>query len=149
MRAVVTRVSEASVVIEGETVAKIRRGLLVLVGIAGDDTTADIDYIVGKVMNLRVFEDGCDKMNLSLDDVKGGLIVVSNFTVMGNCIKGRRPSFTGAGSPADAKLLYENLEECFKRAKGDTGFGRFGADMQVHSTNDGPVTLLLDSRKIF
>lgn len=145
MRAVVTRVSEASVKIDGEIVGAIGKGFLILLGVGPDDTPADCKKLAEKILSLRIFTDENDKMNLSLQDVSGQVLVVSQFTLYGNVRKGRRPSFTGAADPSLAIPLYEQfLSECDR-----LGFapqhGRFGADMKVASVNDGPVTLVIDS----
>lgn len=145
MRAVVTRVSSASVAIGGECVGSIGKGFLILLGVGPADTEAQCRYLAEKVLSLRVFEDAQGKMNLSLEAVGGQVLVVSQFTLYGNCRKGRRPSFTGAADPALGEAMYRRfLDIC-----GELGYppqhGRFGADMQVESVNDGPVTLILDT----
>ena len=145
MRAVVTRVKSASVAIAGETVGSIGQGFLILLGIAPEDTAAHCRKLADKLLGLRVFCDENGKMNRSLTDVGGSVLVVSQFTLYADCRHGRRPSFTGAAVPEIAVPLYEQfLEECSMR-----GFapqhGEFGADMLVASENDGPVTLLLDT----
>ena len=145
MRAVVTRVSSASVAIEGRTVGQIGRGYLVLLGVGPRDTEAVSLRLAEKVCSLRVFTDEDDKMNLGLDDVGGGVLVVSQFTLYGDCKKGRRPSFTGAALPDRAIPLYE----AFLARCASLGYppqhGEFGASMEVASVNDGPVTLVLDT----
>ncbi|MGL6173631.1 MAG: D-aminoacyl-tRNA deacylase [Cellulosilyticaceae bacterium] len=148
MRAVVQRVSHASVTIEGVQVADIECGLLVLVGIKADDTEKDMEYIISKVLGLRIFEDEADKMNLSVRDIKGEVLIVPNFTLYGNATKGMRPSFVASGSPAEALIKYNRLIEKF--AEQDVPFktGQFQTDMKVNLLNDGPVTILLDSSKI-
>ena len=149
MRAVLQRVSSASVTVDGRRVGAIDRGLVVLLGVAQGDGPADRDYIVGKISELRVFPDEAGKMNLSVSEAGGGLLVVSQFTVCGDVRKGRRPSFDGAAPPADARLLYDDTV----RALRDTGLpvetGEFQATMQLALVNDGPVTILLDSRRTF
>lgn len=149
MRAVIQRVSNASVEVEGKQVAAIGRGLLALVSFAPDDTEADLSYMASKISELRVFEDAEGKMNLSVRDVGGELLVVPNFTIHADCRRGRRPSFSAAAPPQ----LAANLFEEFVSALAGTGItvrrGVFGAHMHVTLTNDGPVTLLLDSRKLF
>lgn len=148
MRAVVQRVNHASVTIEGVQVGEIARGLLVLIGIKADDTDQDMDYIINKVLGLRIFEDEADKMNLSVRDIKGEVLIVPNFTLYGNATKGMRPSFVASGSPAEALVKYNRLIE--KLGEQDVPFktGQFQADMKVSLINDGPVTILLDSSKI-
>ncbi len=148
MRAVVTRVRSAKVEIDGRSICEIGNGLLVLLAVAQGDEQADIDYIVEKTLNLRIFEDAEEKMNLSLKDVGAQLLLVSNFTLMGDCRKGRRPSFIGAGSPSEALPIYDRAVDAFKNSYPDVKTGQFQADMQVFSCNDGPVTLILDSKKI-
>ena len=148
MRAVLTRVRSASVTIDGEVTGKIGQGFLILLGVGPEDTEAHCKYLAEKALGLRVFEDENEKMNLSLTDVGGEVLVVSQFTLYGNCRKGRRPSFAGAAGPELGNRLYEQfLTECEK-----LGFppqhGRFGADMQVESVNDGPVTLILDTEQL-
>ena len=147
MRVVVQRVSEASVSVEGKVTGNIAGGLLVLLGITHSDTQKDAAYLVQKVLNLRVFEDQTGKMNSSLVDVSKGLLVVSQFTLYGDCRKGNRPSFVDAAKPDHAKPLYEYfLHECAKKIP-DVQSGIFGAHMDVLLHNDGPVTILLDSSR--
>ena len=148
MRAVLTRVKSASVIIDGETVGKIGRGFLILLGVGPNDTEKECRYLAEKALGLRVFEDENSKMNLGLDSIGGEVLVVSQFTLYGNCRKGRRPSFTDAAPPALGEELYEQfLAEC--EALGyPPQHGRFGADMQVESVNDGPVTLILDTDQL-
>ncbi|MBR4435477.1 MAG: D-tyrosyl-tRNA(Tyr) deacylase [Clostridia bacterium] len=148
MRAVVQRVKKASVRIDGNTVGAIDAGLLVLVGIEADDCDADIDYIIKKCTQLRIFEDGEGKMNLSALDLGLSALVVSQFTLHGDARKGNRPSFILAAPPETAVPIYEKTLERF-REKLHTQAGVFGADMQVELINDGPVTILLDSKKLF
>ncbi|WP_163193962.1 D-aminoacyl-tRNA deacylase [Clostridium thermarum] len=149
MRAVVQRVSSSSVKVEGKIVGEIAQGLMVLLGISKEDTVDDVIYIKDKLVNLRIFEDSEEKMNLSLKDVNGELLIVSQFTLYGECRKGRRPNFMAALSGKEAEKLYNTfVEECKKEiSKVETGI--FGAMMDVHLVNDGPVTLLLDSKKNF
>jgi len=149
MRAVVQRVSRAKVTVEGEVTGEIGSGSLILLGVAAKDTEADADYLVEKVLNLRIFEDGDGKMNLSLLDVKGGLLVVSQFTLYGDTRRGRRPSFIDAAPPEQANRLYEYFVAKARAQLGDVGTGRFQAMMDVELVNDGPVTIILDSEKTF
>jgi D-tyrosyl-tRNA(Tyr) deacylase len=149
MRAVVQRVTSATVKVEGKLVGEIGNGLLVLLGVAGDDTEEDANYLIDKTVNLRIFNDPQGKMNLSLLEVGGALLVVSQFTLYGDARRGRRPSYTDAAEPEKANTLYEY----FVRQARDKGLkvetGVFQAMMQVGLVNDGPVTILLDSRKNF
>ena len=148
MRAVLTRVKSASVTIGGTVHGKIGQGFLILLGVGPNDTEKECRYLAEKALGLRVFEDENGKMNVSLADVGGQVLVVSQFTLYGNCRKGRRPSFTEAAPPDLGNRLYEQfLKDC-----ADLGFppqhGQFGADMQVESINDGPVTLILDTDQL-
>jgi D-tyrosyl-tRNA(Tyr) deacylase len=149
MRAVVTRVASAEVRVNGNVVGSIGRGLLVLAGVEKDDTPVDAGFVASKVKGLRVFEDSEGKMNLSVEDVGGGVLAVSQFTLLGDCRKGRRPSFVQAGEPGSAKELFEELVRRLQESGLTVETGEFGAHMEVESVNDGPVTLLLDSRKVF
>lgn len=149
MRAVVQRVSQASVKVEEQIVGAIERGLLVLLGIGVDDTQADVDYLAEKIVGLRIFEDPAGKMNLSLADVGGAMLVVSQFTLWGDCRKGKRPGFTDAAPPETAVLLYEAFVAAVTKQGIGTATGTFRAHMAVELVNDGPVTLLVDSRKLF
>jgi D-tyrosyl-tRNA(Tyr) deacylase len=149
MRAVVQRVTSAAVTVEGRTVGSIGHGLLVFVGVEKHDTPADAEYIAGKVSALRVFEDEARHMNRSVHDVGGAVLVVSQFTLAADCRKGRRPSFDDAAAPAVAKPLYEEVVSMLKAGGLTVATGEFQATMQVSLVNDGPVTLLLDSRKTF
>jgi len=149
MRAVVQRVSQARVTVDGAPVGAIERGLLVYVGVANEDGPADVQYIAAKVRELRVFEDEAGKMNRSLTDAGGAVLVVSQFTLCGDCRKGRRPSFDGAAPPALARALYEDVVRALREAGVPVETGSFQAHMAVESANDGPVTLLLDSGKTF
>ena len=146
MRAVVQRVSEAAVTAGGDTVGRIGPGLLVLLGVGHGDQPGDGDYLADKIVNLRIFEDASGKMNRSLLDEGGGMLVVSQFTLLGDCRKGRRPSFTGAAAPETAEALYRGFVESVKRCGVAVATGRFGAMMAVHLVNNGPVTLILESR---
>ena len=150
MRAVVQRVSRASVTVDTRITGAIDRGLLVFLGAGAGDTDEDLRYIVDKVVNLRIFPDDAGKMNRSVLDIGGGVLVVSQFTLYGDVRQGRRPAFTGALEPAAAKALYERSLDAI-RATGVTRVeaGEFAADMKVDLLNDGPVTILLDSRKLF
>ncbi|MBC5997577.1 D-tyrosyl-tRNA(Tyr) deacylase [Romboutsia ilealis] len=149
MRAVVQRVSSSKVTVEGQVTGEINKGLLVLLGVTHEDTSKDVDYIIDKTLNLRIFEDENEKMNLSLKDIGGELLVVSQFTLYGDCRKGRRPSFSTAARPEHATPLYEEFIERVKAEGINVGTGQFGAHMMVDLTNDGPVTILLDSSKSF
>lgn len=145
MRAVVQRVKESSVIIEGQSVATIGQGLMVLLGVARNDSEKEADFLAEKISNLRIFEDKNEKMNLSLLDKGGQMLVVSQFTLLGNCRKGRRPSYVDAAEPDMANALYEYFIEKV-RAKGiDVQSGRFRAKMDVHLINAGPVTLVVES----
>jgi D-tyrosyl-tRNA(Tyr) deacylase len=145
MRVVLDRVSRAAVVIDGETVGAIERGLLVLLGVAPTDTPEDARWLAAKVAGLRIFNDEAGKMNQSVADVGGAVLVVSQFTLYGDCRKGRRPSFIGAAAPEVAVPLYEAFVNGLRALGLPTATGRFGAMMQVELVNDGPVTLLLET----
>jgi D-tyrosyl-tRNA(Tyr) deacylase len=146
MKAVVQRVSESSVTIDNEVAGKIGAGLLVLLGVAVEDTEKEADYLAEKIINLRIFSDENGKMNLSLRDVGGEMLVVSQFTLLGDCRKGRRPSFIAAAGPEMGNALYAYFVD-YMRQKGITvATGRFGAMMDVSLVNDGPVTLILESK---
>lgn len=145
MRVVVQRVSHASVTIDGEVVGQIGRGLLVLVGINKTDGEAEITFLADKLVNLRIFPDDDDKMNRSLMDIQGELLVVSQFTLYGDCRKGRRPSFIDAAGPDHAIPVYERFVARLRESGLNVETGRFGANMQVDLQNDGPVTLIIDS----
>ena len=149
MRAVVQRVLRAQVSVEGQTVGAIQRGFLVLLGVAADDTRNDSLALAQKIVTLRVFEDEQGKMNLSLAQVGGKMLVVSQFTLLGDCRKGRRPSFDLAARPETARDLYEVFVQAVGAAGIETATGRFQEHMLVELANDGPVTLLLDSRRAF
>jgi D-aminoacyl-tRNA deacylase len=144
--AVVQRVISSNVTINESVVAAIGRGLNVLLGVAGGDTEKDAEYLASKVVNLRIFEDDAGKMNRSLLDMGGQMLVVSQFTLLGDCRKGRRPSFIHAAEPDQAQLLYQHFVACVSQLGIRTQTGRFGAMMQVDIANDGPVTLLVHSR---
>ena len=148
MRAVLTRVKSASVAIDGEVVGKIGKGFLILLGVGPEDDESHCKYLAEKALGLRIFEDENGKMNLGLSDVDGQVLVVSQFTLYGNCRKGRRPSFTEAAGPELGNRLYEQfLKECASLGY-EPQHGQFGADMQVESVNDGPVTLILDTQQL-
>ncbi|WP_066647557.1 D-aminoacyl-tRNA deacylase [Christensenella timonensis] len=149
MRAVVQRVKNASVTVEGNTISSIGTGLLVLVGISRDDTRRDMEYIADKCLNLRVFEDADDIMNLSLMDIEGELLLVSQFTLYGDARKGRRPSYIHAAPPDVARDMFAECVEIFRQKWPKIQTGQFRAMMDVSLINDGPVTILLDSKKEF
>lgn len=149
MRAVVQRVRESSVAIDGNVVGQCGHGLMVLIGVEVGDTEKDLAYIADKVPNLRIFEDEAGKMNLSLMDLGGQILAISQFTLLGDARGGRRPSFTAAARPDTAVPMYEALVEKWRSLGIHVETGEFGADMQVSLINDGPVTILLDSRRIF
>ncbi|OQX63323.1 MAG: D-tyrosyl-tRNA(Tyr) deacylase [Desulfococcus sp. 4484_241] len=145
MRAVIQRVRKSSVTVDGETVGAIGRGLLVLLGVAQGDDVSDADFLANKITGLRIFEDGDGKMNRSLIDVGGEMLVVSQFTLLGDCRKGRRPSFTGAAEPHKAETLYQYFVNAVSGHGIRVATGRFGAMMEVALVNDGPVTFVVDS----
>lgn len=149
MRAVVQRVSSSRVTVDDIVTGEINQGLLVLLGVTHEDTSKDVDYIIDKVLNLRIFEDENGKMNLSLKDIGGELLIVSQFTLYGDCRKGRRPGFSDAARPEVAIPLYEEFIEKARKQDIKVGTGKFGADMMVDIVNNGPVTILLDSEKKF
>ena len=148
MRAVLTRVTSASVTIDGQIVGQIGKGFLILLGVGPEDTEEKCRYLAEKALSLRVFEDENGKMNLGLDQVGGQVLVVSQFTLYGNCRKGRRPSFTDAAGPELGNRLYERFLEICAELGYPPQHGRFGADMKVASVNDGPVTLILDTDQL-
>lgn len=151
MRAVIQRVSRAAVTatVDGERIGAIGPGLVVLLGIHREDQQTDLDWLVDKIIHLRVFADGEGKMNRSLLDTGGAMLIVSQFTLLGDCRKGRRPGYSQAAGPQRAEALYEAFIEAVQKHGIQTATGRFQADMAVELVNDGPVTLLLDSVKIF
>ena len=149
MRAVVQRVTSSSVSVDGKIIGEIGLGFNVLIGISKGDNLEDLKYIKDKVINLRVFQDENDKMNLSLLDVKGEILVISQFTLYGDCRKGRRPNFMEAQGGDEALKLYEEFLELLKTSDLKVESGEFGADMKVQINNDGPVTILLDSKRNF
>ena len=148
MRAVLTKVTSASVTIDGQVVGRIGKGFLILLGVGPNDTEKECRYLAEKALGLRVFEDENGKMNLGLDAVGGEVLVVSQFTLYGNCRKGRRPSFVGAAGPELGEALYEKFLACCEALGYPPQHGRFGADLQVASVNDGPVTLILDTDQL-
>ncbi len=148
MRAVLTRVNSASVTIDSQVVGKIGKGFLILLGVGPEDTEAECRYLAEKALGLRIFEDENGKMNLGLDAVDGQVLVVSQFTLYGNCRKGRRPSFAGAAGPELGNTLYEKFLSVCAELGYPPQHGQFGADMQVESVNDGPVTLILDTDQL-
>lgn len=147
MKAVIQRVSEASVVVDGAELGRINTGYMVLLGMGAGDTDEDMKYIADKIINLRVFSDENDKMNLSLADVDGEMLVISQFTLYGDCSHGRRPYFGGAMNPSEAEPMYERFIEYVRSQGVHVETGEFGADMKVSLTNDGPVTIILESGK--
>ncbi len=151
MRAVVQRVSHCSVTVDGQITGKINTGLLVLLGVSANDTQKDLDYIVDKVLNMRIFCDENDKMNLSVQDIKGDIMAVSQFTLYGDVRKGRRPSFSTSAPAEIAKDWYDKFVETLRKVyiESNIATGIFQADMKVELLNDGPVTILLDSEKLF
>jgi len=148
MRAVLTRVNSASVTIDGQVVGSIGKGFLILLGVGPEDDETTCRYLAEKALGLRIFEDENGKMNLGLSDVGGEVLVVSQFTLYGNCRKGRRPSFTDAAGPELGNALYEKFLACCEELGYPPQHGRFGADMKVASVNDGPVTLSLDTDQL-
>lgn len=149
MRAVVQRVKSASVTVDGKRVSEIGAGVLIFLGVAHEDTTTELEYIANKVANLRIFEDAAGKMNCSLLETGGAALVVSQFTLYGDCRKGRRPSFINAARPEVANALYEQFITALEKHNVPTQGGTFQAMMDVQLINDGPVTILLDSAKQF
>ena len=149
MRAVIQRVSRAQVRVDGEVVGTIGAGFLALIGVEDGDGQADVDYLVEKVSGLRVFEDQQGKMNRALSDVGGEILAVSQFTLLGDCRKGRRPSFTSAARPEQADALVQQVVSALQARGHRVATGRFRAEMEVELVNEGPVTVLLDSRRLF
>ena len=149
MRAVLQRVTNAEVKVDGEIIGSIGKGILLFLGVSDDDTQTDLQYIADKMMNLRIFEDENGKMNLSVRDIRGELLIVSQFTLYGDCRKGRRPSFDKAGKPEFANEMYEKFIRYCSDSGLKTEHGKFGADMKVSLLNDGPVTIMLDSTKLY
>ncbi|PIH05125.1 D-aminoacyl-tRNA deacylase [Clostridium combesii] len=149
MRAVVQRVIYSKVEVDRKVIGSIGKGLNVLLGISKEDTEEDIKYLKEKIINLRIFEDENEKLNKSLLDIGGDIIIVSQFTLYGDCRKGRRPSFIEALGGEEAYILYNKFVESIKKEVNNVATGEFGADMKVYIENDGPVTILLDSKKTF
>jgi D-tyrosyl-tRNA(Tyr) deacylase len=149
MRAVVQRVKEAYVTIEGKRHGEIGRGMLVLLGVQQGDTQDDVAHIYKKLLGLRIFEDEAGKMNCDISDAQGSILLISQFTLLGDCRKGNRPSFTDAMEPNMAKAYYKRMADMLACAGVPVSTGVFAAHMQVGLVNDGPVTILLDSRKVF
>ncbi len=149
MRAVIQRVREAKVEVDGKVVGQVGPGLLVYLGVGKGDTEADVQFMAEKLANLRIFSDDAGKMNRSVIDIGGGVLLVSNFTLHGDCRKGRRPGFDGAADPALADGLYEKVAQVIAQQGVPVAKGVFGAHMHVTSVNDGPVTFLLDSTRLF
>jgi D-aminoacyl-tRNA deacylase len=149
MRAVVQRVSRAQVTVNGEVTGRISRGIVVLLAVGNDDTEADADYLTDKIVGLRIFEDDNGKMNLAVSDIRGEIMVVSQFTLYGDVRRGKRPSFDAAASPQRARALYEYFVERIRATGLVCQTGRFQETMQVELVNDGPVTILLDSARTF
>ncbi|MDR2901858.1 MAG: D-tyrosyl-tRNA(Tyr) deacylase [Lactobacillales bacterium] len=147
MKTVIQRVSKAHVDVGGKTVGAIQKGMCLLIGIEASDTMAEIEKMVQKIIHLRIFSDKNGKMNLSLLDIKGAVLAISQFTLLGDCRTGRRPSFTNAGDPENAKRLYDLFTEKMHANGIPTQCGVFGAHMDVHIENDGPVTFILESEK--
>ncbi len=145
MRTLLQKVSSACVKIEEKTIGKIEKGFLIFLGITHEDSEKDVKWLVNKIKNLRIFEDENEKMNLSLSDVNGEVLIVSQFTLYGDCAKGRRPSFIKAAKPEFANELYLKFIEEFKKIGIKTETGKFGAHMKVELLNDGPVTIIIDT----
>lgn len=148
MKAVIQRVSSASVAVNGVTAGKIERGFLVLLGVATGDTREQADYLARKIAELRVFPDEEGKMNRSITDIAGGILIISNFTLCADCRKGRRPSFVGAARPEEAEKLYEYFAALLESRSIPIQRGIFGAEMKVSLLNDGPVTILMDTKEM-
>ncbi len=149
MRIIVQRVNNASVEVEKEVVAEIKKGILIFLGVGTEDDEKDLEYMINKVLGLRIFQDQADKMNLSIEDINGEILVVSQFTLYGDVRKGKRPSFTASAPPDIGEKLYEEFLDRLKTSGLKIENGIFGADMKVSLINDGPVTIMLDSKKNF
>jgi len=149
MRSVVQRVDRAKVSVNNKVISVIERGILVFLGIEKGDNRLDADYLLDKIINLRIFEDTVGKMNISLLEIMGDILIISQFTLLGDCRKGRRPSFVSAEEPSEARILYEYFISKANEKIKNVGAGEFQAMMKIESVNDGPVTMLLDSRKEF
>lgn len=149
MRAIIQRVNFASVKVSGEIVSEIEKGLLVFVGFSNNDTESDLEYIYNKILGLRIFEDENEKMNLSVIDKNYEILVVSQFTLYGDCRKGKRPNFMESLNPSDAKIIYEKFLNLFEKNGVEIKSGIFAADMKISLENDGPVTIQLDSTKLY
>ncbi|MGP1405182.1 D-aminoacyl-tRNA deacylase [Filifactor alocis] len=149
MRLVIQRVNHAGVQVSGKEIASCGKGLLVLLGVTHDDSMEDVEYCASKTLGLRIFEDEDEKMNLSIQDIQGEILVVSQFTLYGDIRKGRRPSFVNSAKPDKANELYEEYVKYLQKENIPVSTGQFGADMKVELINDGPVTILVDSKKMF
>ena len=145
MKLVIQRVTDANLKVNNQEISKIGKGFLVLIGIRNSDTKENADYLVNKLVNLRVFEDENDKLNLSLKDINGELLLVSQFTLYGDCSRGNRPSFTEAARPEDAKIIYDYFVQGCKRHIPIVKEGIFGSNMKINLTNDGPVTIVMEN----
>lgn len=149
MRLVIQRVNHAGVQVSGKEIASCGKGLLVLLGVTHDDSMEDVEYCASKTLGLRIFEDEDEKMNLSIQDIQGEILVVSQFTLYGDIRKGRRPSFVNSAKPDKANELYKEYVKYLQKENIPVSTGQFGADMKVELINDGPVTILVDSKKMF